>query len=606
LIVCPFQKREITALEDINISAKQGELFGLLGPNGAGKTTLIKLLCTLVLPTSGTAWVNGYNILSDESQVKASIGLVTSDERSFYWRLTGRQNLEFFATLYELSSEQAQKRINELAYILSLEHVLDNRFCTYSAGMKQRLAIMRSLLNDPDILFMDEPTKTLDPIAAHRLREFIKDKLVKERGRTVILATHHLMEAEQLCDRIAIIDKGKIKAYGTIKEVKAAIKRREKHLIKVRNLSQEDLSQICRLDENIRLSQISVEAGIVTFEIMYSSNETMLHEVFETIMNLGGRIEYCNSIESPLEEVFIQSTETDQAAIVESKPIAQTELHSQTNKRKISKWEWKKALAFLKKDFLIEISYMLAFFLGLFGDIVSISALYFLALLLGSVVMPHLRAYGGDYFSFILIGEAFYGYLKIGLSSFSQKIRGEQVIGTLEAMLVTPTKYSTIIISSAVWNFISHSVSVLTYLLIGVCLFDADFSNANVLVAVSTLALMNLAFSSLGIISASFIMIFKRGDPINFALGRISVLLGGVYYPITILPGWLQHLSYLLPIIYSLNAMRHALLQGNSLQTVIFDLIGLLVFTIIMLPLSLLIFRYAVKKARVNGSLTHY
>jgi len=217
----PFRKDEVTAVEEVNIKIKKGELFGVLGPNGAGKTTLIKMLCTLITPTEGTAYVNGYDIAKDSGKVRESIGFITADERSFYWRLTGRQNLKFFASLHNFYSQDAENRIDNLLSLVGLENRADDRFLSYSSGMKQRMAIARGLLNDPAVLFMDEPTKALDPGAAQNLREFIKERIIKEQRKTVLLSTHHLGEAEQLCDRIMIIDESKIKVIGTMEELKS-------------------------------------------------------------------------------------------------------------------------------------------------------------------------------------------------------------------------------------------------------------------------------------------------------------------------------------------------------------------------------------------------
>lgn len=223
LFLHPFRKgKAILAVDNINLQVKKGELFCLVGPNGAGKTTLMKILCSLILPTKGTALVNGYDILRDNGKLKDVIGLVTSDERSFYWRLTGRQNLNFFALLYNLTSQQARKRIKELIDLLEIE-VPDKRFQEYSTGMKQRLGIARSLLNNPRILFMDEPTKSLDPTAAHSLRTFIRERLVHEQDKTVFFTTHHLDEAESFSNRLAIMDRGKVVACGSLGQLRQLI-----------------------------------------------------------------------------------------------------------------------------------------------------------------------------------------------------------------------------------------------------------------------------------------------------------------------------------------------------------------------------------------------
>ena len=217
-------KRDVlTTLEGVNITVRKGEVLGLLGPNGAGKSTLIKILCTLILPTEGNAYVNGYDVVKEGQKARSSIGFVTTDERSFYWRLSGRENLQFFATLHNLPQAQVKDRIDELLDVVHLKNRADEPFLNYSAGMKQRMAIARGLLNDPKVLFMDEPTRSLDPGAAKSLRDFIREHIVEERGKTVFISTHQLDEAEQLCDKVAILDEGRIKVQGSPVELKGSL-----------------------------------------------------------------------------------------------------------------------------------------------------------------------------------------------------------------------------------------------------------------------------------------------------------------------------------------------------------------------------------------------
>jgi ABC-2 type transport system permease protein len=192
------------------------------------------------------------------------------------------------------------------------------------------------------------------------------------------------------------------------------------------------------------------------------------------------------------------------------------------------------------------------------------------------------------------------------MRAFSESIRNEQMMGTIEAMLVTSTKISTIILSSALWKFIFNSIAVLIYLLLGVFIFGVNISSANYGAAFIILILTIISFSSFGIMSASFIMVYKRGNPVNFLFNSTSSLLGGVFYPITVMPIWLQTFSHFLPITYSLRAMRHALLQGYSFQALSSDITALVIFCIILLPSSIVVFKYAVKRAKMDGSLTHY
>jgi ABC-2 type transport system permease protein len=227
------------------------------------------------------------------------------------------------------------------------------------------------------------------------------------------------------------------------------------------------------------------------------------------------------------------------------------------------------------------------------------------AKLIGTSAAPYLKPYGGDYFSFVLIGIAFSTYLMVSLRGFSESIRDEQMMGTLEAMLVTPTDTTAVITLSALWNFISASLRVFLYLIIGI-LLGAKIANINALGAAIILILTIICFSSIGILSASFIMIFKRGDPINMLVMSTSELFGGVFFPVDLFPGWLQNISRIFPMTYSLNGMRHALLQGYSLQSLSPDILSLAVFCAILLPVSLLIFRYAVVRVKEEGTLVQY
>ncbi len=209
---------KVTAVDDINLQIRRGELFGILGENGAGKTTLIKIFSTLILPTSGKVIINGFDILKDEKKIKRSIGLVTGEERSFYWRLTGRQNLRFFAVLLDLSRNKTEERIEELTQLLSLRGFMDKRFDLYSTGMKQKLSIARGLLHNPRILFLDELTRSLDPGTSMDIRLWIKD--LTRKGYTVIFVTHRVDEAEEICDRIGVMSDGKIDLLDNAKEIR--------------------------------------------------------------------------------------------------------------------------------------------------------------------------------------------------------------------------------------------------------------------------------------------------------------------------------------------------------------------------------------------------
>jgi ABC-2 type transport system permease protein len=265
-----------------------------------------------------------------------------------------------------------------------------------------------------------------------------------------------------------------------------------------------------------------------------------------------------------------------------------------------------KPLGFIQRDFNIQLSYRFAFFLQSLVVILPTVTFFFMSRLFGDLVAPKLAKYGGDYFSFVLIGFAFSNYLQVSIQGLTRSIREGQMMGTLEALLVTQTEIPTIILSSSLYSFLWTSLRVVVFLVLGVFVFGVDISNANYLAALVIMLLTITSFSSLGILSASFIMIFKRGDPIAWIFTSASWLLGGVYYPITVLPDWLQRFSYMLPITYSLEAMRLALIRGYSFGALARNIYALIIFTVVMLPVSVLVFRYAVRRAKMDGSLAQY
>lgn len=265
-----------------------------------------------------------------------------------------------------------------------------------------------------------------------------------------------------------------------------------------------------------------------------------------------------------------------------------------------------KPLAIFKRDFLIATSYRLKFFMQIIGILVSSLMFFFLSRLVGTGMENQLAPYGGDYFSFVLIGVAFGDYLTLSLSSFSAEIRNAQVLGTLEALLVTPTSVATILFSSCIYNFSFTSIRIFLYLIAGVMLFGLQLHITSLPAFFIIFILTILAFSGIGLMSAAFIIVFKQGSPINWLMTTSAGLIGGVLYPVSVLPSWLEPYSNLLPITHALDAMRQILLNGASLGDVIFEAQILVTFSLILLPLGLISFRYGLNVARKDGSLTHY
>ena len=204
---------DVLALDRVSMKVEDGEIHGLLGPNGAGKTTLVKVLSTVLLPTSGTASVLGYDVVRKTDEVRRMIGVVLGGDRGVYWRLTGRENLEYWSALYKVPARTAKRRVAELLNLVGLSDRADQLVEGYSRGMKQRLHLARGLVGDPRVLFLDEPTTGMDPVASLEFRSLVTD--LRSQGKTILLTTHDMAEAEAVCDRVTLIDRGKILAVET-------------------------------------------------------------------------------------------------------------------------------------------------------------------------------------------------------------------------------------------------------------------------------------------------------------------------------------------------------------------------------------------------------
>lgn len=265
-----------------------------------------------------------------------------------------------------------------------------------------------------------------------------------------------------------------------------------------------------------------------------------------------------------------------------------------------------KIAAFLRKDLKLFTSYKLSFFMTFLGIIISVTTFYYIGRLFGKSASPYLVSYNTEYFPFVLIGIAFSAYLTTSLQAFSSNIRRAQSTGVLEAMLVTPSSFIEIITGMSIWDFTFASIRILIYLLLGILFFGVTFNNPNILAAILILGLTILCFSFIGIMSAGFILIFKRSEPIGWFIGSLTGLFGGVFFPTEVLHPKLQFISHILPVTYALRGLRYALLAGYSFRALLPDIMVLAGFCIILLPLAIFIFRYTLKRVKIDGSLVHY
>jgi ABC-2 type transport system ATP-binding protein len=292
-VFTPRKREPVVALDGVSLTIPQGEVHGLLGPNGAGKTTLVKILSTVLLPTSGAASVLGHDVVAEARSVRPRIGIVFGGERGLYWRLSGRQNLEYWGALYRLSRQEIRERAERLLERVGLLERADERVETYSRGMKQRLHLARGLIGDALVLFLDEPTTGMDPIAAREFRALISE--LRGEGRTILLATHDMPEAEALCDRVTLIDRGRILATESPRGLGRLISRFQR--IDVEGAAEPLLARIRALDGVLEV--VSVADG-VRIEV---DEEGATARVLKLLVD-GGVTSVRTSVPS-LEEVYV-------------------------------------------------------------------------------------------------------------------------------------------------------------------------------------------------------------------------------------------------------------------------------------------------------------
>ena len=284
------------AVDQINLKIRKGEIFGLIGPNGAGKTTFVKVLSTLILPNSGTAYINGRDIVKEDAQVRGEIGVLPGEfSRSLYWRLTGKQNLKFFAELYNIRDDS---QIEYLIDLFNLQEWKDELLMKYSTGMKHKLALARALLNDPPVLLLDEPTTGIDPQASYEIKQLVKNEL---SDKTILWTSHNLYEIDEICDRIAMIHKGKLVLEGKPADIKKE------------GLEHEKITLVVDSGESHWFS--SLENAEIINEYMVEIISTNLKETLREILNITEdhriTIRDLRTTAPTLEEVFIKRIEED-------------------------------------------------------------------------------------------------------------------------------------------------------------------------------------------------------------------------------------------------------------------------------------------------------
>ncbi len=293
----------LTALDNVDLTIENGELFGLLGPNGAGKTTLIKILTTLLAPSNGSARVNGLDVVKEAQEVRKLINMVSGGETSGYGLLTVRENLWMFSQFYGIPSKQAHARITELLKVVGLEDRANTKSSNLSTGLRQKMNIVRGFMTDPTVLFLDEPTLGLDVSAARDVRGFVRRWVDENPSRTLLLTTHYMVEAEELCDRVAIINQGRILACDTPQKLKRALTSEGIYSLHVSGMDEADFELLKRIPGIKQGALSQAEPGAILELVM--EDDSVLAGLMMFLSERGSHIINLHKREATLEDVFV-------------------------------------------------------------------------------------------------------------------------------------------------------------------------------------------------------------------------------------------------------------------------------------------------------------
>ena len=489
----------VDALVDVSFDLSGGQIVGLLGENGAGKTTLLRVVAGLVEADRGDVRVLGRSVREQRAEIQRRIGWMGSDERTFYPRLSGRENLRLFGVLSGLDRPRCDARVAELAKVLALEAVLERPFQTCSAGQRRRLAIARALLHEPDVLLLDEPTRSLDGPSRASLATLLRE-YVAHGDRLVVVAGHEEGELDGLLDRTVVLRAGRVESAGS--------------------------------------------AG-------------------------NGRPEA--------------------APPARAKPSA-----------------FASVLALARRDRLLFSSYrsQIALRGGLFAAWLLV--LYYVSALVDTSSPKVAKFLSGDYFTFALLGMVFLRITQVSLVQMASALREEQLQGTVEPLFVTGQPPIRIVLGGLAWPLASEVAGLAIVFGFGAAVLGVHLPKANLpalLLASLATILVNTVW---GVISAAFVMAFKRGDPVALLGNLITVALSGAFFPVEMIPKGLRPVSDVLPLRWGLEAVRAAA-RGSSVASPEFGraLAGLGLVAVVLAPLAAFLFGASIRRARRDGSLGH-
>ena len=552
--------KEIEAVRGVSFQIEKGELFGLLGPNGAGKTTTIKMLITLLIPTAGSASVLGHDVVKEPREVRKRIGYVFGGERGVYERLSGYDNLRYFAELYGVPPKTQKKRIEELLELVGLKGREHERTEGYSRGMKQRLHVARGLLHDPEVVFLDEPTIGLDPVGARELRATIGT--LTQAGKTILLTTHYMFEADALCDRIAVISQGEIVAEGTPEQLKSRVASGAVTEVEVYGIPDETVERLRTL-EGVMSVWVEERDQAQVLSVQTRADVQLTAAILGHLN--GSNVGRVSHREPTLEDAYVALVKD------ESRTLRLLGIGWQFHFKMIMRSAFDGVGQVIYPLFFATV----AFFVFRAGD------------------SPRTLLYAS-------LGSAVMGMWSATSTTAGSAMQRERWQGTLEALVATPTNFALILLPVTIAMATIGIYSLVATLLWGRLLFGIHLTFVHPVMFVLSIPATVLTFGALGFLFAVCFVRFRAA----WALGNMFEypvwLICGFLVPLTFFPYWVRPISWILAPTWGMNAIRESSLGGSPLP----DLLMCFALGTAYIALGFLVMDRLLRAARERAALS--
>jgi ABC-type multidrug transport system ATPase subunit/ABC-type multidrug transport system permease subunit len=589
--------QSVTAVSEVSLALGGGEVVLLLGPNGAGKSTLLRMIAGLIEPSSGAIEFDGRSHERASARLQRDIGWCSSEERSFYPRLSGLENLRLFAALHGIDRAAADERIRALSERFGSARVLDRPFQACSTGERQKLNVIRALLHEPRLLLLDEPARSLDAASRAVLADVVSE-FAARADRLVLLAGHDFEGLEALAQRVVILDGGREVLAGSMAEIAAHLGQASWHVVFRSSAAcsraigaypgwhrgtRPEIAIVPAPEAEMSREMIDCAARFARDLVSLERHEgPSIHDLL-VLVGSGERIEGPRTAPA-----------TSRARTIE---------HDAPVRPRAS--AVRALLALTRRDRLIFLTHR--FQVGLRVGLLAawVLSIYFVSKLVDRSSPQVAGVLSGDYFTYALLGMTFLRIMQVCLIQMASALREEQLQGTLEPLVASGQSSFVLLLGALAWPISSECAGLALVFGSGAWILSADLAGANFAAAAIAGAATVLAMVQWGVLSASFVIAFKRGDPIALLVNLISIGLSGVYFPVALLPEWLRPLPRVLPLTWGLDAVRAAMMHGAGFDSPVYlrALSGLLVLIVLLAPIAWWTQRRAFAHARRAGTL---